>query len=117
MKKLTKGSNNCRICLTSWRRDVNHIRQSNLSIFNQIFVLPNICLCYGQHHHLMEKYLIECRIFSLTLYPFAQNKKIVTEKMIESMIETGLLVQQVNLLLQKFLHGLYDLVKLIKILL
>ena len=72
-KKLTKESNNCRICLTSRPRDIKHIRQSNLSTSKQIFVFPSICLCWWKTSSSDgRKHLIECKEKTATKYRFSR---------------------------------------------
>ena len=55
------------------RRDIMHIWQSNLSTSEQIFVFPNICLCWWQTSSSDgRKHLIECKEKIATKYLFSQ---------------------------------------------
>ena len=54
------------------RRDIKHVRQSNESTSKQIFVFPNICLCWWKTSSSDgRKHLIDCKGKTATKYRFS----------------------------------------------
>ena len=86
----------------------SNLKENGCSTTNPIFASKYLLLLM-ETSYLMEKHLIECRIFSLTIYRLCNKaKKLWQIEVRESMIELAILVRQFSFVLRKcFAHKMW----------